>query len=130
MPDLFFPIAQENRVVAFSPVVIASGLASIGEFIFRASPSADVSIPEGVRITQEKLGYQRVAMIADTVDFASRSSNEAYRKAFADNGIEVLTMETFATGDTDFSSQLTRIKALKPGRDFHLGTTNRGYQNP
>ena len=32
-----FPVAQENGVVAFSPVVAASGLTAIGDFIFRAS---------------------------------------------------------------------------------------------
>ena len=113
-----FPIAQENEVVAFSPVVVASGLAEIGEFIFRASHSTDVLIPSGVKITQEKLGYQRVATIADTVDFASRVSDEGYRKALTDSGVEVLTTETFETGDTDFSNQLTRIKALKPDAIF------------
>ena len=113
-----FPIAQENEVVAFSPVVVASGLAEVGEFIFRASHSTDVLIPEGIRVTQEKFGYQRVATIADTVDFASRSSDEVHRKVFAENGVEVLVMETFETGDTDFSTQLTRIKEVEPDAIF------------
>ena len=90
-----FPIAQENQVVAFSPVVIASGLTAIGEFIFRTSHSTEVLIPAGVKVTHEKLGYQRVVTIADSVDFASRVSDEVHRKVFADNGIEVLTTETF-----------------------------------
>ena len=113
-----FPIAQENQVVAFSPVVVASGLTAIGEFIFRASHSTDVLIPEGIRVTQEKLGYRRVATIADTVDFASRISDEVHRKVFAENGIEVLTTETFETGETDFSTQLTRIKEMEPDAIF------------
>ena len=113
-----FPIAQENRVVAFSPVVVASGLAAIGEFIFRASSSTDVVIPIGVKVTQEKLGYQRVVMISDTVDTASRDSEVIYKKAFADNGVEILTTETFETGESDFSAQLTRIKELNPDAIF------------
>ena len=113
-----FPIAQENQVVAFSPVVVASELTEIGEFIFRASHSTDVLIPEGIRVTQEKLGYQRVATIADTVDFASRISDEVHRKVFAENGIEVLTTEAFETGETDFSTQLTRIKEMEPDAIF------------
>ena len=113
-----FPIAQENQVVAFSPVVVASGLTEIGEFIFRASHSTDDLIPAGIKVTHEKLGYQRVVTIADSVDFASRVSDEVHRKVFADNGIEVLTTETFETGDTDFSAQLTRIKELEPDAIF------------
>jgi branched-chain amino acid transport system substrate-binding protein len=32
-----FPIAQENQVVAFSPTSAASGLSTIGDFIFRVT---------------------------------------------------------------------------------------------
>ena len=113
-----FPIAQENGVVAFSPVVVASDLTAIGNFIFRTSHPTDVLIPGGVKVTQEKLGYQRVATIADTVDHASRDGNAVFKKTFADNGIEVVASETFASGDTDFSAQLTRIKESNPEAIF------------
>ena len=113
-----FPIAQENSVVAFSPVVIASGLTEIGEFIFRASHTTDALIPEGVKVTQQKLGYRSVATIADSVDFGTRNGDEMFRKALTENGVEVLTSETFETGDTDFIPQLTRIKALNPDAIF------------
>ncbi|MCE2401207.1 ABC transporter substrate-binding protein [Candidatus Poribacteria bacterium] len=113
-----FPIAQENQVVAFSPVVLASGLTAIGDFIFRTSLSTEVLILEGVKVTQERLGYQRIATIADTVDFASQVSDEVYRQTLTDNGVKVLTTETFVTGDTDFSNQLTRIKTLNPDAIF------------
>ena len=113
-----FPIAQENGVVAFSPVVVASDLTAIGDFIFRASHSTEVSIPGGVKVTQEKLGYQRVATINDTVDHASRDGNAVFKQTFADSGIEVAASETFATGDTDFSAQLTRIKESNPDAIF------------
>ncbi len=112
------PIAQKNRVVAFSPVVIASGLAEIGEFIFRASHSTDILIPEGIRVTQEKLSYQQVAMITDIADEASRSSDEVHRKVFAEYRIEVLITETFETGHDDFSTLLTRIKEEEPEAIF------------
>jgi branched-chain amino acid transport system substrate-binding protein len=104
--------------VAFSPVVVASGLTEIGEFIFRASHTTDALIPEGVKMTQQRLGYQRVATIADRVDFASRNGDEVFRKVLIENGVQVLTTETFTTGDTDFTPQLTRIKALNPDAIF------------
>ena len=113
-----FPIAQENGVVAFSPVVVASGLTEIGDFIFRASHSTKSLIPDGVKVTQEKLGYQQVATIADSVDLFSRDSDEVFKKTFTDSGIEVVASETFETGDTDFSAQLTRIKESNPDAIF------------
>ena len=113
-----FPIAQENGVVALSPVVIASGLTEIGDFIFRASHTTEILIPDGVKVTQEKLGYQRVATIADSVDLFSRDSDALFKKTFGDSGIEVVASESFETGDTDFSAQLTRIKASNPDAIF------------
>jgi branched-chain amino acid transport system substrate-binding protein len=113
-----FPIAQENGVVCFSSVSSASGLSAIGDFIFRASLTVDRMVPVGVATTREKLGYQRVAVLYDRIDLYSQSGYEALTEAFADNGVEVVATETFETGDTDFSAQLTRIEALDPDAVF------------
>ena len=113
-----FPFAQENQVVAFSSISSAAGLSAIGDFIFRASLTVDRMVPVGVATTREKLGYQRVAVLYDRIDLYSQSGYEALTEAFADNGVEVVATETFETGDTDFSAQLTRIEALDPDAVF------------
>ena len=113
-----FPFAQENQVVAFSSISSAAGLSAIGDFIFRAGLTVDRMVPVGVATTREKLGYQRVAVLYDRIDLYSQSGYEALTEAFADNGVEVVATETFETGDTDFSAQLTRIQALDPDAVF------------
>ena len=113
-----FPIAQENEVVAFSSVSSASGLSGIGDYIFRAGLATDILMPSGVMATQEKLGYQKVVTIYDDIDVYSTSSNEELRKALEANGVEILAVKTFQTGDTDFSEQLTKIKELNPDALF------------
>ena len=112
------PIAQEHNVIAFSSVSSAAGLSGIGDFIFRTSLATNISIPSGLMVTQKKLGYRRVATIYDEIDVYARNSNEVLRKVLETNGVEVLTMETFQTGDTDFSQQLTNIIALRPDALF------------
>ena len=113
-----FPIAQQNRVVAISPTSAARGLSAIGDFIFRTALTTDVLIPSGVRITQEKLGYQKVATIYDDIDLFSTDSDAVVKEALAASGVEILTTETFQTGETDFSAQLTRIKESNPDAIF------------
>lgn len=113
-----FPIAQENGVVCFSTVSSAAGLSAIGDFIFRAGLTTDVLNPNGVRITQEKLGYQQVALIYDDADVYSTSSNNETSKALVASGVEILITETFQTGDTDFSAQLARIMEANPDALF------------
>ena len=113
-----FPIAQQNGVVALSPTSGASGLSAIGDYVFRASLTADVVIPNSVKVTHAKLGYQRVVTIVDSVELVARNSDQVWRDALTESGVEILATEVFQSGDTDLSEQLTRIKDLNPDAIF------------
>ncbi len=113
-----FPIAQDNQVVAISPTSGARGLSAIGDFVFRIPLTTGVVIPKGIKATQAVLGYQRVATMYDETDLFSTDRDETLRETFAANDIEVLTTESFESGDTDYSAQLTRIKELDPDAIF------------
>lgn len=113
-----FPIAQDNQVVAISATSGARGLSAIGDFVFRIPLTTDVVIPKGIKATQAILGYQRVATMYDETDLFSTDRDQTLREVFTANGIEVLTTESFKSGDTDYSAQLTRIKELNPDAIF------------
>ena len=113
-----FPIAQENRIVAFSPTSAATGLSAIGDFIFRVVLTSDVHIPISVGVTQEKLGYEQVALIYDELHAIAVSGANAFRRALTENSVEIVVTKTFQTGETDFSTHLTRIKASNPEAIF------------
>ena len=113
-----FPIAQENGVVAISPTSGARGLSAIGDFVFRIPLATNIVAFKGVEATHANLGYQRVATLYDEIDLFSTDRDAALREAFTAKGIEVLTTEVFQSGDTDFSTQLTRMKSLNPDAIF------------
>ena len=114
-----FPIAQEAGVVAFSSVSSAAGLSKeIGDYVFRTGLAVDIMNPSGVMATHGKLGYTKVALIYDAADTYSESSNNELKKALEASGVEILTEETFQTGDTDFNAQLTNIMAMEPDALF------------
>ena len=113
-----FPIAQENGVIAFSPISSAAGLSSLGDYIFRAGLATNILNPVGLEITQAKLGYTKVATIYDAADTYSTSSNEEIVKALEAGSVEILAQETFQTGDTDFKTQLTSIMDMAPDAVF------------
>ena len=117
-----FPIAQQNQIVAISPASAASGLSAIGDFVFRTNLTADVLIPNGVSVTHQKLGYEKVATLFDSADVFSQTSDSALKKALADNGVEILITESFQTEGPDFSAQFTRIKASNPDAVFISST--------
>ena len=109
-----FPIAQENGVVGFSPTSAARGLSAVGDFVFRATITTDILIPNGIETTAAQLGYNTAATMYDESDLFSTDSDEAVKEALAANGVEVLITETFQGGDTDFTAQLTRIRDTNP----------------
>ena len=115
------PIAQENGVVALSSLTSASGLTSIGDYIFRTALATDIQNPRGVQVTHEALGYEKVAMIYDDADVWSTSSHEELDSALDELGVEKLTTRTFQTGDTDFTEQLNAIIASNPDALFISG---------
>ncbi len=112
--EAVFPVAQENSVVAFDSLSSAAGLSTLGDYIFRAGLATNLLNPSGVMVTQEKLGYQKVATIYDASDTYATSSNEEITKALGISNVEILTAETFHAGDTDFSQQLTNIMNMAP----------------
>ena len=117
-----FSMAQRNEVVAISPIAAASGLSAAGDFVFRTNLATDVLIPNGVRVTREKLGYQQVATLFDDSDLFSQVSDAELKKALAGIGVEILATESFRTGETDFSAQFDRLKASAPEAIFISST--------
>ena len=113
-----FPIAQQNGVVAISATSAARGLSAIGDFVFRTILTTDVLITSGIKITQAKLGYQKVAIIHDETDLFSADGAEVMKDALTTNNVEILTTETFQSSNADFAEQLTRIKNLNPDAIF------------
>ena len=104
-------IAQENEVIAFSSVSSAAGLSGQGDYIFRTGLATNILNPAGVRASQAKLGYTKVAIIYDAADAYSTSGYEQFGAVLAEVGVEAVTTQTVQTGATDFSEQMAAIMA-------------------
>jgi branched-chain amino acid transport system substrate-binding protein len=108
------PIAQEKKVVVLGVSNTAGGIVEIGYYVFRDSlPEASV-IPNTIKVTKEKLGYKKVSVMYGDDDAFTKAGYDVFKKALDDNGVQILNTETFKKGDTDFSAQLTKIKAQNP----------------
>ncbi len=108
------PIAQESKVVVLAVSNTAPGIVEMGDFVFRDSLPEIAVQPNTVKVTQDKLGFKKVAVMYGDDDVFTKGGYDVFKKVLADRGIEVLTTETFKKKDTDFSAQLTKIKGLNP----------------
>ena len=112
------PIIEENGVVCFSSTASAAGLSARSDFVFRTGLPTNVLNPEGIRVSQEKLGYQRAALIYDKDDAYATSSNEEVSKALAASGVDIVITEPFEGKPADLRPQLTRIMETDPDAVF------------
>ncbi|CAI8046468.1 Leucine-, isoleucine-, valine-, threonine-, and alanine-binding protein [Geodia barretti] len=114
--------AQDNEVVLFSSVSSAPVLAGRGNFTFRAGLNSAVLNPPLVVATHEKFGYQTAATIYLHGDTYSRLSDEAFRAALVENGVQVVTTEAYPAGD--YEAAITRIVELNPDALFISALTS------
>lgn len=112
--EMAFPVAEANQLVAIGPSSAAQGLSAIGDYVFRVNQPVDTLIPRGVKLTHERLKYQRVAKLATSDDVYSMSADSLFVESLDALGVEVLTTETVLLRAGDYTEPLTRIKALAP----------------
>ena len=122
------PIAHENKVISFSPTSAANGLSAKSEFAFRASLTVERLVPKGVSTTRERLRYSRVATITNNLDAFSQSNFEQLERAFDDEGVTVVSEQSYARPQNepfpDLTDQLTEIKDANPDAIFISALTS------
>lgn len=112
--DHVFPLANESHVVTFSSVAAGAGRSALSDYTFRTALATNIVNPALVTGTHSILGYTRVAAIYDENDAYSVSSHADISAALANLGVEVVTEQTFHTGDTDLTGQLKAIMEANP----------------
>jgi branched-chain amino acid transport system substrate-binding protein len=108
------PIANAQKTVVFGTSNTAEGITAIGPYVFRNSIAEADILPKVVGVTKKKLGLKKVAVIYGNDDSFTKSGYDVFKRAIEKEKLQVLTTETFAKGDIDFSAQLTKIKNLNP----------------
>jgi branched-chain amino acid transport system substrate-binding protein len=108
------PVAQQAKVPVVASSNTASGITDIGDYIFRTSLPESAVVPNTVKVTNAALGLKKVAILYGNDDAFTQSGYDVFKAALTDAGIEILDTETFTKGDTNFATQLTKIKGLNP----------------
>ncbi len=107
------PVANERHVPIIGTSTTANGVTAIGPYVFRTSlPEADV-IPVAFARAQAR-GAKTIALLYANDDAVSRSGFDVMKAAATRLGLKILATESFASKDTDFSAQLTKIRSLDP----------------
>ncbi|MBU6498244.1 MAG: ABC transporter substrate-binding protein [Rhodospirillales bacterium] len=107
------PVTNGRKIPTIGTSTTADGITAIGPYIFRTSlPESDV-VPVTFKKAQAR-GVKTIALMYANDDAFSKSGYEVMKKSAEKLGLKIVATESFGTKDTDFSAQLTKIKALKP----------------
>lgn len=106
-------LAETAKVLVISPSATSPDVTGAGEFVFRTSPSDAAAGAVAAQYAYNKMAARKAAIISETKDYA-----QGLRRVFQENFTaftgEIVADETYNTGDTDFRTQILKIKNAKP----------------
>lgn len=121
------PLANQRKVVLFSPFAGSDDIKNAGDYVFRNRESASRQAEAIARVAVERFGEKRFAILH------SKSSNGiSYRDAFVDAVVRLGIANppptvSFEEGRSDYRKELTQLQAREPeavylaGLDRELG---------
>ncbi|HVH95369.1 MAG TPA: ABC transporter substrate-binding protein [Bacillus sp. (in: firmicutes)] len=120
------PEADLNGIPIMGTSTTAKGIPQIGEYVFRNSLPEEIAIPAAIEKAVEKYDAKKVALIYGNDDVLTKSGFDTMEKTAKDMKLDIVTIETFQKGQSDYNAQLTKIKELKPDLILSSALYNEG----
>ncbi|MGM9929444.1 MAG: ABC transporter substrate-binding protein [Bacillus sp. (in: firmicutes)] len=114
------PEADLNGISIIGTSTTAEGIPQIGDYVFRNSIPEALAIPAAMEKLISKIDAKKVAIIYGNDDVFTKSGFDTMKKEAEEMGLEIVTIETFQKGQSDYNAQLTKIKSKNP--DFILAS--------
>jgi len=113
------PAAMDNKIPLISASATADDVTlnadgSVKEYVFKTCFNDSF---QGVMMAQfgyNELGLKKASVLADTTSDYAQGLSKAFQETFTELGGEVLSVEAYAAGDTDFRAVLTNLKGKNP----------------
>lgn len=103
------PLAEEKQVVCIGPSVTSPDLTEAGDYFFRNAPSDALAGQIAAEYAYKTLGFAKAAIISENKDY-TQGLRKIFREKFLSLGGEVAVDEVYNPGDTDFRTQILKVK--------------------
>ena len=107
------PIAEQNKVILISPSSTSPDITNSGDFIFRVAPSDAKAGIVASDYAYNHLKSRKVALITENADYP-QGLRRVFKEYFLKLGGKIVADETYNPEDTDFRTQVTKVKASNP----------------
>ncbi len=119
-------VAEQYQVPMISPSSTNPRVTAGKKYVFRVcfiDPFQAAALAQFVR---ENLGMSKVAILYDQTQAYSKGLRDDFTKSFKKMGGQIVSDQAYNGGDTDFSAQLTSIRAAGPEIIFVPGYYTEG----
>lgn len=115
------PIAQQNQIPLISPASTNPKVTEQGDYIFRVCFIDPFQGSVMAKFAAENLGVKNVAILRDVKSDYSMGLANFFTQTFQKMGGSIALDQSYSSGDIDFKSQLTAIRATNPEAIFIPG---------
>lgn len=121
------PLCARYKIVGISPWSIGAWPGGFNKWTFRDTIPDSAAVPALIKEAKDKFGINRCAMMYDYTDDWSVQCVPIFRNACKEYGVKIpVPPQSYARGDTDFSAQLTKIKAANVDGIFMAAQVSEG----
>jgi branched-chain amino acid transport system substrate-binding protein len=115
------PIAQEKKIPMISPSSTNPKVTEVGDYIFRVCFIDPFQGTVMAKFAAEHLKAKKVAVLRDVKSDYSVGLADFFTQKFKELGGQVVSDQSYQSGEIDFKAQLTQIRATKPEAIFVPG---------
>ena len=115
------PVCQNNRIPMITPSSTNPKVTQIGDYIFRVCFIDPFQGFVMAKFASQSLKIKNVAVLRDIKNDYSVGLADVFVENFKKMGGNIVTDQSYSEGDTDFSAQLTSIRATNPEGIFVPG---------
>jgi branched-chain amino acid transport system substrate-binding protein len=115
------PVAQQNRIPMITPSSTNPKVTQVGDYIFRTCFIDPFQGLVMAKFATNTLKVKNVAILRDIKNDYSVGLADVFVENYKNMGGNIVADESYSEGDTDFSAQLTSMKARKPEAIFVPG---------
>lgn len=120
-------LSDRYKVVRLVPIAVADNITTGHPWVFRNDPNQTMQTVQNAEWVMKQKKWRKFALLLENSDYG-RGGGETWAKVVKGKGGEVIATEYFNLGDTDFTTQLTKIKAKDPDGILLIGLITEGAQ--
>lgn len=114
------PLAEKAQVVEFSPAIFANKFGELNEWGFRIGATEGQLATNAATIAYKNLGLTKAAIFQEDSQIG-KDGGSTFQETFQKLGGTIVDVETYRAAQGDYSTQISKVKALNPQVVYIVG---------